>query len=133
MYILIYFSITTERLYNYYVNDCNMCARDLPDMPEAHNVYRFRALLVLGQALSSSSLTHTFAELLLYTHSQRFDCGFQLSFQEHVLQMLSITSAQKRQMVSVTNTARFALYKKRVLHCISVLLYSNYCHVSNSL
>ena len=59
---------------------------------------------VRGRALSSSSLTHTFAKLLLYTHLQRFDCGFRISFQEHVLQILSKTSAQKqRQMVSVIN------------------------------
>ena len=50
---------------------------------------------VRGRALSSSSLMHTFAELLLYTHLRRFDCGFRISFQEHVLQILSKTSAQK--------------------------------------
>ena len=59
------------------------------------DMYHFRALLVRGGALGGSSLTHTFAELLLYTHLRRFDCGFRISFQEHVLQMLSKTSAQK--------------------------------------
>ena len=88
------------------------------------------------QALSSLSLTHTFAELLLHTHLQRFDCGFRISFQEHVLQMLSKTSAQKetnRECNKYSTIAHFALYKKRVLRCINELLYSNYCYASNSL
>ena len=111
-------------------NSCNMGARDLPDMyahgPQgihirqimsAHvtsDMYHFRALLVRGQLLSSSSLTHTFAELLLKMHLRRFDCGLRISFQEHVLQMLS---------KQYSTIAHFALlqYKKRVLHCISVL------------
>ena len=84
-----------------------MGARDLPDMyaqslrayisgkSQAHMLQVICITSVCGRALSSSSLMHTFAELLLYMHLRRFDCGFQISFQEHVLQILSKTSAQK--------------------------------------
>ena len=112
---------------------CNMCTRDLPDMyalsprasgihirqiprahvttitciPEALRAHTLQVICITsvrGRALSSSSLMHTLAELLLYTHLRRFDCGFRISFQEHVLQILSKTSAQKyRQIVSVIN------------------------------
>ena len=136
-------------------NSCNMGARDLPDMyarspraagprdegihirqiMSAHvtsNMYHLRA----WASAKRSSLMHTFAELLLYTHLRRFDCGFRISFQEHVLQIISKTSAQKEtngECNKYSTIVHFALYKKRVLHCISVLLYSNYCHASNSL
>ena len=86
-----------------------MGARDLPDMyarsprdegihirqiTSAHvtsNMYHFRAWASAKQLKPDAY----FAELLLYTHLRRFDCGFRISFQEHVLQILSKTSAQK--------------------------------------
>ena len=51
---------------------------DVGQVTSAHvagDVYRFRALLVHGRALGSSSPTHMFAELLLKTYLRRFDCG----------------------------------------------------------
>ena len=69
---------------------------------------------VRRRALSSSNLTHTFAELLLYTHLRRFDCGFRISFQEHVLQILALRNGKCNKYSTI---ACFALYNKRVLHC----------------
>ena len=65
-------------------------------------------------------------------HFSSFNCGFRI---KHVQQFLLKNSEIEigDEFIKHSTIVYFILYKKNIMHCISIIPYSNYFYSSNSL